>query len=321
MRIFEQLANTRRELGGKALEAFFRGSSSISKRTPWAKAALRDIEIHSDIGYRPDSSDAAHTLDIYRPKNAAGKLPIVFHVHGGGFRILSKDTHWIMALRFAQQGYLVVNINYRLAPKHPFPAGLDDTCEAYLWTLQNIESYGGDLRRLVVAGESAGANLITGLTIMNAQRRSRKLEQRVFDANVRPIAAIPFCGFLQASDVERFFPSVSPLVRDRMEVIRQGYLGDSRAEDTSLADPLCVLESDVEFERELPPFFAPVGGADPILSDSLRLERAIRERGGRCDAPIYDGGIHAFHAFVFWEGVRRAWDDTFRFLRDTVPDA
>ena len=50
----------------------------------------------------------------------------MLYVHGGGFRILSKDTHWIMGLAFARRGFLVFNIGYRLAPKHPFPAAIAD---------------------------------------------------------------------------------------------------------------------------------------------------------------------------------------------------
>ena len=64
-----------------------------------------------DLAYHRDGT-AEHRLDLYRPIERTGLLPVVFYIHGGGFRILSKDTHWIMALMFARHGYLVYNINY-----------------------------------------------------------------------------------------------------------------------------------------------------------------------------------------------------------------
>ena len=68
----------------------------------------------------------------------------MFYVHGGAFHLLSKDTHWLMGLVFARFGYLVVNISYRLAPKHPYPAAIADTCDAYRWFAQRVSSLGDD---------------------------------------------------------------------------------------------------------------------------------------------------------------------------------
>ena len=59
------------------------------------------------------------------PARFAGPRPVLMYVHGGAFRSLSKDTHWIMGLAFARRGFVVANVNYRLAPEHRFPAGLD----------------------------------------------------------------------------------------------------------------------------------------------------------------------------------------------------
>ena len=58
-------------------------------------------------------------------------------MHGGAFQSLSKDTHWLMGLAFARRGYVVFSINYRLAPKHRFPAGLQDACTAARWVHEN----------------------------------------------------------------------------------------------------------------------------------------------------------------------------------------
>ena len=67
---------------------------------------------------------------------------MVFYVHGGAFHLLSKDTHWLMGLVFARYGYLVVNISYRLAPQHPYPAAVEDTFAAYRWMAERITQLG-----------------------------------------------------------------------------------------------------------------------------------------------------------------------------------
>src|SRR5262249_8451053 len=147
-----------------------------------------------------------HRLDVYRPlrERRSAPWPVVLYVHGGGFRILSKDTHWMMGLAFARNGYLVFNINYRLAPRHPFPAALSDAADAYAGVARNAASFGGDLSRLVVAGESAGANLAAALAVAACYRRSEPWSRTVWDTGLVPRAALPACGILQVSDTERF---------------------------------------------------------------------------------------------------------------------
>ncbi|MFO0635528.1 MAG: alpha/beta hydrolase [Nannocystaceae bacterium] len=88
---------------------------------------------------------------MYRPQGAAESRPVVLYVHGG-FRVLSKDSHWIMGLAFARAGYVVFNIGYRLAPRHPFPAALQDAAAALAWVHEHAARAGGDASRLVLAG-------------------------------------------------------------------------------------------------------------------------------------------------------------------------
>ena len=88
----------------------------------------------------------------------------------------------------------------------------------------------------------------------------------------------------------------------------------SRAPDRALADPLLILEQASAPDRPLPPFFAPVGTADPVLDDTRRLARALGRLSVPCEARYYEGEPHAFHAISFRENARRCWRDTFAFL-------
>lgn len=310
-----KLAAVRRKATGIAIDGFFRGLSMGARAMPRARRALQEVEIVRDWVYGDDPR--VHRLDVYRPRGAPGPLPVVLHVHGGGFRILSKDTHWLMGLAFARRGFLVFNIDYRLAPAHPYPAAVADVCRAYEWVLDHAERFGGAPEKLVLAGESAGGNLVSAATLATCFERPEPFARSLFARNHQPLATVPFCGLLQASQLERFAPRVSTLVRDRMAEIEAAYLPPSEV-DLFFADPLLVLESDARPARPIPPFFAPVGTADPILEDTERLGRALTRRGVPNEVRTYAGEPHAFHAFVFRANARQCWKDTFAFLEGVL---
>lgn len=305
-------AGLRRRAGALIVDSSFRGMAHLGRLHPRARPHRHRVQVVRDVPYGPSGQE--HTLDIYRPLDGKGPMPVVLYIHGGGFRILSKDTHWLMGLAFARRGYLVFNINYRLAPRHPFPAGLQDCCAAYLWLCENARAYGGDLGRLVLAGESAGANLVTALSVLTSYRRQEPWARAVFDAGVKPRAALPACGILQVSDTERFARrrQLPAWLMDYLKGISAAYL--SGLAESDLADPLLVLERGQAPDHPLPAFFAPVGTKDPLLDDTRRLKAALDRLGAVCEARYYPGEVHAFHAFVWRENARRCWQESYHFL-------
>ncbi len=304
----------RMQAGSKAVEGFFWGLSKAGLMHPLAKPERHGVEVIRDVAYR-DTGMTEHRLDVYRPANADGPLPICLYVHGGGFRILSKDSHWIMGLIFARRGYLVFNVNYRLAPRYPFPHAIEDVCSAYEWVLDHAEDWGGDPSRLVFAGESAGANLVTALTVGLCYPRPEPFTQQVRARGVLPKAVVPACGIFEVSNPERFERKVSRFVLDRLSEVTHAYLPeDVPIESRDLADLLHLFEREERPERPLPPFFVPCGALDPLHDDTLRLGRALRTIGASCETRLYERGHHAFHAFVLFPNARRCWEDTFEFL-------
>lgn len=308
---------------GLIVEGVTHGLARLTKLHPRADPALHGVEVVRDVPYRSPNA-AHHTLDVYRPvERGREPLPVVLYIHGGGFRILSKDTHWVMGLGFARRGYLVFNINYRLAPLHPYPAALEDACAALLWVLEHAERFGGDASRLVLAGESAGANLVTALAVAATTPRPEPWARAVFDANVELRGVLPACGILQASDPERFGrrKKLPAYIRDRIEEVSEAYLGGVSADGpggTELADPLLILESDQPTARPLPPFFTFVGTADPILDDTRRLAAALTRRGVRCDVTYFEKEIHAFHALVWRPNARACWKSSLAWLAEVT---
>jgi acetyl esterase len=331
------LKSLRRHAGAFVTDGLFRGLSTAGAYHPQAKPERHGVEVLRDISYLPADArrPAALKLDVYRRQHEdhkhhnhhrahahpkEGLRPVVLYVHGGGFRILSKDTHWVMALAYARRGYVVFNIDYRLAPKHPFPAALEDVCAAYRWVVEHAKEYGGDPSRIVLAGESAGANLVTALAVTTTFRRPESYAAQVFDLNVVPRAVVAACGVLQVSDIERFARrrKIPAFYRDRLDEVAHAYIGEADTRSpggVELADPLCILESGATPDRPLPPFFAPCGTKDLLLDDTRRLSAAIDKLGGECEARYYEGEVHAFHALVFRPAARACWAHTFEFAK------
>lgn len=281
-----------------------------------------------------------HLLDVYRPAQPTTGIhagaapafrryhgppwPMVFYIHGGGFRILSKDTHWVMGLSFARRGFVVFNTSYRLAPKHRFPCAIEDVCRSFVWAVRNAERFGADPTRVIIAGESAGANLAASLAITLAYEREEPWAKEAFATGVIPKAVVPACGVFQVSDMARLSrrkPGMSAFVADRLREVESAYLGPvAPGCSTDLADPLLVFERGEKPARPLPPFFLPVGTKDPLLPDTRRMAEALRALGTEAVDAYYPGQIHAFHALVMRAAARKCWRDTFAFLDEHVPE-
>lgn len=324
----------RRYLGAAVVDGFFNGFSRVARLHPQAKPARHAVEHLRDIPYL-DSGLREHLLDVYRPVHPSGHpsghparhhappWPIVFYVHGGGFRILSKDTHWIMGLGFARRGYIVFNVSYRLAPKHRYPAAIEDVCRSFRWVMENASRFGGDPSRVVLAGESAGANLAASLAVTLAYERDEPFAREAYATGVVPRAVVPACGVFQVSDIERLRrrkPGMSSFIADRLAEVESAYLGaDATSGPRDLADPLLVFERGDKPSRPIPPFFLPVGTRDPLLPDTRRMGIALRNLGAQAVEAYYPGELHAFHALVMRASAQKCWRDTFAFLDEHVP--
>src|ERR1700758_3481683 len=106
------------------------------------------------VASRPDLR-----IRIYTP-HGAGPFPLLVFFHGSGFVLLSLDTHDGMCRNLcAGAGCVVVSVDYRLAPEHKFPAGIDDCLHATRWAAVHAAELGSDPMHIAIAGDSAGANM------------------------------------------------------------------------------------------------------------------------------------------------------------------
>jgi acetyl esterase/lipase len=125
-----------------------------------------EVKTVRDISYRegPEDEAAKHKLDIYLPKDKT-IAPVFFFIHGGAWRSGDRAQYVALGNRYAREGCVTVVPSYRLAPKYPHPAQIEDVAAAFAWTLGHIAEHGGDTNRVYVGGHSAGGHLAALLTL------------------------------------------------------------------------------------------------------------------------------------------------------------
>lgn len=287
---------------------------------PRMKQRMTACRLIENIEYARHGDEALF-LDILQPL-AAGPHPVLIYLHGGGFAIGSKRTHRPIAAAYASQGYLVLNIDYRLAPKHPFPAALEDACAAWLWATDHVREYGGDSQAMGLAGESAGANLALAVTLACCTPRPEPFAEPLFKRGLRPTVALLYCGFLQTTMPQRYRRAgVSAFAAGIATDAARSYLGEFASNPGSeheLADPLCVIEA-MAAAPDLPQLFIVAGLDDPVAADSQRLDHALQRLHSPCTSHYYAGETHAFHVMFWRKQAVRCWRDSFKFLHSYLP--
>jgi acetyl esterase/lipase len=145
------------------------------------------IEAVTDLVYTKGEPAEAEKqkLDLYRRRGASA-LPVLVFYHGGAWVRGDRKQYPFLGNRFAREGYVVVVPSYRLAPRHPHPAQIEDAASALAWVVNNITQYGGDPRRIFVAGHSAGGHLASLLVTNEQWLRAHGLDARA----VRGVAAL-----------------------------------------------------------------------------------------------------------------------------------
>ena len=116
-----------------------------------------NVRRFDDVRY---GDDERHVLDVYRPKDRAGKLPVIVSIHGGGWVYGNKEIMQYYCMSLAEHGFAVVNFNYRMAPAHKHPTPLEDANRVFGWVLEHADGYGFDAENVFALGDSVGANIL-----------------------------------------------------------------------------------------------------------------------------------------------------------------
>lgn len=217
---------------------------------------------------------------LYDP-GVARPAPCLIYIHGGGWVMCSLDTHDGACRRLAQAGqFMVASVDYRLAPEHKFPAGLDDCVAAVRWIAAHGEDWGIDPARLAIGGDSAGGNLSLA-TLLSLR-----------DAGEAPLSAglLIYGAFSEETDTasQRAYGDGSYILSsEEMRWFWNHYVNDPADHENPLAVP---LRADLQ---GLPPLMVTAAEFDPLLDDSTRLVARLEAAG----VP---------HRYVLWPGVTHA---------------
>lgn len=214
------------------------------------------VEVIRDIHYRDGGSRAL--LDIYRPEGVdLADAPVLIQVHGGGWTIGDKSQQGLLLMnRMAARGWVCVAINYRLAPKNPFPAQIIDVKRAIAWVRENISAYGGDPSYLVITGGSAGGHL-SSLAALTPD--VKEYQPGFEEADTKVAACVPFYGVYDMGGVTGDKAAVQ--MRDMFlapRVFKKDPVADIA--DFELASPITHVQADS------PDFFVIHGTNDGLVS-------------------------------------------------------
>ena len=244
---------------------------------------LRDPAAVPDVASVLDTTvpggDGDRPARVYRP--AEGPLPTVLLFHGGGWVIGDLDTHDVMARSIATLcDCVVVSVDYRLAPEHPFPAAVEDALAATRWAAANLAQLGGG-DRLGVAGDSAGGNL------------AAVVAQALRDEGT-PLAAqlLVYPATDLAADVPSRTENAEGYFLDLTTMLWFGaqYVGDP--DPAILLDPrLSPLHGRLD---GLAPAVVAVAQFDPLRDEGTAYAEAMRAAGVPVELASFDGLIHGF---------------------------
>lgn len=303
---------------GRAVVGALHTVPKLTRNLPHARRRREGLRIWENVDYT-GSGLPAHRLDVFQLEGAPADQRALLYVHGGGFSACSKDTHIGLAVAFARRGFTVFNINYRLSPQHPYPAACEDVAAALVHVRRHAAEYGASGDRITLAGESAGANLITATALAHGYDVDVPWRRALLDEGPGIDAVLAGCGVYQVSDMARFFRDRAaapgrfvPGIARAMELAYLGTVGLSAGERV-LADPVVLVEREAP-SRALPPFFVFCGTGDFLVEDSLRLHAALERRSAVTELRTYPGEPHAFHALRSRPAAIACWEHHDRFL-------
>lgn len=145
------------EPGGSS-EVPSEGLGSADSGAPSPPAEM--VQCMADVRYQEGGAadPSSHSLDVYW-EDGGWDRPVIVFVHGGGWKAGDKRSHAQKGRFFVENGYVFVSVNYRLTPEVQHPGHAQDVAAAFAWVAANIRNFGGDRRRVVAMGHSAGAHL------------------------------------------------------------------------------------------------------------------------------------------------------------------
>jgi len=230
---------------------------------------------------------------IYWPDSELTPLPVVVFYHGGGFCLGDLDTHDPVARAHAVGAEaIVVSVGYRLAPEHPFPAGVDDCWAALQWVAENAAELGGDPNNIAVAGDSAGGNLAAVTALLardNADKGGPELRfQLLWYPTV--IADLSLPSYTDNAD--------APILnREVIDAFLSWYVPGLDITDPK-ALPTTMAPANAEDLSGLAPAYIATAEHDPLRDEGTRYAELLEAAGVPVELSNEPTLVHGFVSFA-----------------------
>lgn len=261
-----------------------RARSGLLKMTRELSAGLDNSGLDISDRSIPGFESGEVSVRVYTPANCQETVPALLYIHGGGFVVGSIETEHGSAVMIAKKlGIVVVSVEYRLAPEHPFPAGLEDCYASLTWLHENAEELKVDRQRIGIFGQSAGAGLSAGVTLMARDRKG-------------PEICFQYLGVPELDDrldtvSMTSFVDTPVMNRATAELSWKYYLGDSMEPGSENVSPYAAPARAKDLSG-LPPAFVSTMEFDPLRDEGVIYALGLMQAGVPVELHSYPGTFH-----------------------------
>ncbi len=257
-----------------------------------------------NISYGPHEN--ANLLDVYCPEGTSAPMPTIVSIHGGGYVYGTKEAYRRYGMDMARRGFAFVNFNYRLAPKWKFPAPLADANAVLQWVEKNAQRYHLDPDRIILVGDSAGAQLASQYAAIQTNPEYAALfAMNLPNVHIRAVGLN--CGMYD----------LASLAAGERKGIYLDYLGRT----LSAEDPrFSVLDAITE---SYPPAYLVTACHDFLRANAEPMSRLLEEKGVSCAWKCYGSESdetvgHVFHLNILLPDAVQCNDDAAEFFKQYV---
>jgi acetyl esterase len=218
--------------------------------------------------------------------------PILIWFHGGGFVVgnyTNDDTICSKIVEYTD--FIVVSVDYRLAPENKFPAGVNDAWDALRWTKHSIHKYGGDPSRIYISGESAGGNIATSVVALNLDKDRTPLDNRL---EIKGLIIFSPCldhGVYLDSHF-RYSDTFALLTLRQMTYFWSLYLPDQVRDAADYR--ACPMRTPGHILRQFPPTTILMAKYDILLDEGLKFGALLKSLDVPVQTVVYNDSYHAF---------------------------
>ncbi|WP_091231256.1 alpha/beta hydrolase [Microbacterium sp. 3J1] len=262
-----------------------------------AVIAGRAIDAEDRVIPGPDGAPGVE-ITIFRPRDSAGEiLPAFLNIHGGGMIVGHRSWETARVVDIVDEHrVLAVNVEYRLAPEDPFPAGVEDCYAAFVWLHENAASLGVDPDRIVVGGGSAGGGLAAAVALMARDRQGPRM--------LGQLLLCPMIDNTNSTVSSHQYDGIGTWQRDMNLLAWSCVLGDDLAfsEDA----PAYAAPSRAADLSDLPPAYIEVGEAETFRDEDTEYASRIWATGGQAELHVWGGGAHGFDMYMPGAEITRA---------------